>query len=182
MGQASPPRKALFRPDPAFFAAFSASRANPFDVAAGTTPAGNCGRSAGSATFRLPEAACASAPISVPTAAAARFPSQPLLRLNPASPVIVLDPARHAIAKAEKKAEKKVRAKARRATEDGQREFGFFSVVGEHDNAAVVRERAPGEAHQPAAELPLPAVKPIPATCETVDFSDPSWIDRSSVR
>ena len=93
--------------------------------------------------------------------------------------MLVLDPERHGLPKAEKtadKAEKKGRGKARRATEDGQREFGFFSVVGEHNNAAVVRERATGEAHQPAAELPLPAVKPIPATRETVDFSDLSWI------
>jgi len=137
MGQASPPRKELFRPDPAFFEAFSPRVAG---LTPQPSPVESCGRVAGPATVRQPEAGSA----------------QP--------PLIALDPA-----DAKKAAKEKVRAKARRATGEGQREFRFFGAVG---------ERAPGEPQQPVAERPLVVVPPIPATPEAVDFSDLSWIAR----
>ena len=77
MGQASPPRKELFRPDPAFFEAFSPRVAG---LTPQPSPVESCGRVAGPATVRQPEAG----------------PAQP--------PLIALDPA-----DAKKAAEKKVR-------------------------------------------------------------------------
>jgi len=161
MGQASPPRKALFRPDSAFFAAC------PTESVAGLAalpmvPAESCGRVAGPAMVRQPETGI----------------------VRP--PLIELDPAGHERAIPEKKA----RAKAARPTE-GQREFLFLGVVpksqpdpspvsaeSEHGRGVVVREQATVEAPRPAAECPLVAVAPIPATPEVVDFADLSWIAR----
>ncbi|MEO8715019.1 MAG: hypothetical protein ABI369_08395 [Acetobacteraceae bacterium] len=151
MGQASPPRRALFRPDPAFFAAFSTT--NPVDIAAGTIPAASCGLSA-----------------EPPVLSRAVFTSDEPQRPTPSRPVM-FDPRLHGIAPTEG-------TRKRRPTENRQRDFGSFSVVGgsERGHGAIVGRRIPAEAPQAVAELPLPAVKPIPTTCEEVDFADLSWV------
>ena len=151
MGQASPPRKELFRPDPAFFPAFSARTAAGLDTAP-ASPAGSCGRIAGPATVRQPEAGSA----------------QP--------PLIALEPA----GREGTPAKKKERATARRATAEGQREFRFSGVVGasEDDSGVVGGELVSGEAKLPVAERPVVPVTPIPVTPEAVDFGDLSWVAR----
>jgi hypothetical protein len=175
MGQARPPRKELFRPDPAFFTAFSTDWASPFDTAAPSRPADNCGRAAGPANVRGAQATPATVAVAgVEASSPIPVTSQSSGRPAPGSAVAALDPAKRATGSADAKG----RNQARRATGDGQREFGFFSGVGgsERAHTVTVRGKVTGASPQQGVERPPSVLKPIPATCEAVDFSDLSWI------
>jgi hypothetical protein len=189
MGQASPPRKQLFRPDAAFFEAFSFSAARHFGFGAGVSPGESCGRAAGPVTFRrsppssgiaAPSIGDSNPPIPGPHAAISKETAS-----APAPVVETVQPSEAAIASPPESARGNTRQTRRKtgalrphSTDEGQRDFGFFSLGdgAEHAHTVPGRERTRDHAERTYADRACPVVRPIPATCDDVDFADLSWV------